>query len=550
MPCLSLLAWRAGLCASTIRFLVAAALVAACFVAVSPAMAGIVIQVNTTEDVIDNDGDCSLREAIIAANTNSINDGCGSGSWSGADSIRFSLGAGFPVIHIGSDLPAITEQVTIAGNTGGATRVVLDGPGAGAGLQVEASAANSTLRQLVIVDFGWGVRIRGTGTRLVSNFIGTDASGSSASGNVIGVSVEALGVMIGGTSGVTPGGACTGECNLISGNEIGISVPSSSIAVIRGNFVGTDASGTYAIANIEGIRVEGNGLTTIGGAASGEGNLVSGNGTGIHLMVHSNLALGSSILGNRIGTNTAGTGSVPNVTGVHLDLDNSEYLVDIGGAADGEGNVVSGNTGNAIELIYADWVAIQGNLIGTALDGTTPLPNGGNGVHLDSSTHLNLIGGIGAGQGNVIASNAIGVRIGVSNYQNQIRGNSIHDNVDAGIVLEDAQNFAAYPPLVAGVDPVVGSTCEFCTVDVYSDSADEGEIYEASVVANDKGEWYYDGPVNGPNVTATSTTLAGSTSEFSEPVSLPEPGSSLALLVGASGLAVLRVRRRRHPRLG
>lgn len=47
------------------------------------AEAGIIIQVNTAEDVVDADGDCSLREAILAANANAVTDGCGSGTWTG-----------------------------------------------------------------------------------------------------------------------------------------------------------------------------------------------------------------------------------------------------------------------------------------------------------------------------------------------------------------------------------------------------------------------------------------------------------------------------------
>jgi CSLREA domain-containing protein len=47
---------------------------------------GLVIEVTTTEDELLDDGDCSLREAILAANTNAPVDNCGAGV-SGADFI-------------------------------------------------------------------------------------------------------------------------------------------------------------------------------------------------------------------------------------------------------------------------------------------------------------------------------------------------------------------------------------------------------------------------------------------------------------------------------
>jgi hypothetical protein len=54
-------------------------------------------------------------------------------------------------------------------------------------------------------------------------------------------------------------------------------------------------------------------------------------------------------------------------------------------------------------------------------------------------------------------------------------------------------------------------------VDVYSDAADEGRIYEGSTTADGSGAWTYSGPVTGPNITTTATDGDGNTSEFSAP---------------------------------
>jgi CSLREA domain-containing protein len=58
------------------------------------------ISVNTTTDEVNADGDCSLREAIIAANTNAAVDGCPAGSVVETDAII---------------LPAGTYDLTLAG---------------------------------------------------------------------------------------------------------------------------------------------------------------------------------------------------------------------------------------------------------------------------------------------------------------------------------------------------------------------------------------------------------------------------------------------------
>src|SRR4051812_8661503 len=88
------------------------------------------ITVNTTVDVSANDGQCSLREALLAANTNTASGAlageCVAGS-PGFDTIAFALGTGTPSIAVTADLPEVIEPVIIEGNSGGATRIELKG---------------------------------------------------------------------------------------------------------------------------------------------------------------------------------------------------------------------------------------------------------------------------------------------------------------------------------------------------------------------------------------------------------------------------------------
>ena len=70
-----------------------------------------VIVVNTTGDDLTVNGNCTLREAIQAANQNVQVDGCTAGN-SSLDTIMFSVNG---TLTMGSNRFIITEQVTIGG---------------------------------------------------------------------------------------------------------------------------------------------------------------------------------------------------------------------------------------------------------------------------------------------------------------------------------------------------------------------------------------------------------------------------------------------------
>lgn len=89
------------------------------------------------------------------------------------------------------------------------------------------------------------------------------------------------------------------------------------------------------------------------------------------------------------------------------------------------GNVISGNTGNGIEIFSQNLAGViaSGNMIGTDVTGNIAVPNGGSGVRLTGSTFGNLIG-----PNNVISGNTgDGVRVeaGAVFLPNFIMGNRI-----------------------------------------------------------------------------------------------------------------------------
>jgi len=467
---------------------------------VVPALAAVIIQVTTTsDDVSPADGGCSLRAAIIAANNADIAGDCPTGT-TGQDAIFFNLGSGVPVIDVGlTPLPAITQAVTICGSCGGhgATRVELHGPGSGTGLSVQSGDA-SVIGTMRVDGFTTGIDVAASGVTITGSVLGPNTSyGIDAHGGTI---------QIGGTTGTTPGGPCTGNCNLVIGNASGLHLAGSG--TVQGNYVGTTANGGAANANGDGIVVS-SGDWTIGGTSAAAANVVSGNsGDGLFLRCTS-----CSIEGNFIGTNAAGTAALANYTGINM---NGGGTMVIGGATSAAGNVISGNHGTGIELSETTDVTIQGNRIGTTLGGAA-LGNGvGVGVGTGGGTgvHGTLIGSASAAAAaNTIAYNAsAGVLMRyVGTVYNEVRGNSIHDNGGPGISLEFSANGAIAAPSITGVAPVHGTACPGCAVDIYSDSADEGRIFEGSVTADGSGHWSYPSSVTGPHVTATNTDAAHNT---------------------------------------
>src|SRR5947207_15233320 len=75
------------------------------------------ITVTGTGDTVATDGIVTLREAITAANTNAASGDAAAGT-PGLDTIDFNIpGAGVQTITPGTDLPTITDPVTIEGYT-------------------------------------------------------------------------------------------------------------------------------------------------------------------------------------------------------------------------------------------------------------------------------------------------------------------------------------------------------------------------------------------------------------------------------------------------
>ena len=289
--------------------------------------------------------------------------------------------------------------------------------------------------------------------------------------------------------------------------------------LIEGNFIGTDVGGTTALGNSTGVNIQSGTNNTVGGLTPGARNIISGN-NGYGIAISSIATNGNFVEGNFIGTDVTGIAPLGNPGGTGVIMGNSSNNT-IGGITAGARNIISDNgfAGVAISGSFATGNVVQGNFIGTDVTGTAALGNATQGVVIQASASNNTIGGTAGGEGNTIAfSGSEGVLVlNPATTGNAIRGNSIHSNFLEGIENLGGGNTELAPPTVTAAASASGTACANCEIDVFSDDADEGRIYDGPTVADGAGNWSFFGAVTGPNITATATDASGNTSEFSAP---------------------------------
>ncbi|MFN3404899.1 MAG: hypothetical protein ACK40G_12440 [Cytophagaceae bacterium] len=305
---------------------------------------------------------------------------------------------------------------------------------------ITVGGTTAQARNVISASASCGMSIENsTNVQIIGNYIGLNPAGDAARANT------SHGINIVGSSSINIGGTSAGQGNVISGNSqsgVNIDLLSSSITV-AGNYIGTRADGTAALANgSHGVNVVNSSTVVIGGTTSSHRNIISGNGaSGINV---AGGAHGTVIKSNYIGTNAAGTAAILNgLHGVFLTASNNCI---IGGPSAGERNVVSGNGNangeNGISIESCNGHTIQGNYIGTNAAGTGFIRNYDTGLSLTNSSG-NTIGGATAGERNVISGNGTaGGRFGIyfSNVDASIiRGNFIGVDVTGNVALANVQ---------------------------------------------------------------------------------------------------------------
>jgi len=374
------------------------------------------ITVGTTADNTTVDGICTLREAITNSNDNVATFAdCVAGS--GTDTIAFSVAG---TISTGSLLPTMTDPVVLDGSTApgascsaaiilalpsGATAphtltIAIDNTGAGTGpvLELGAGSIGSTIRGLNVREAnssgsldGNGINVLGSGGgfhTIECNYIGTDLAGGSAAPN------DDFGIADNGTG--SPSSVYRN--NLISGN-IGAGIIIGGISgvtnTISGNIIGTNAAGTGAIPNTDGVLLAFSSTDTVV-----RGNLVSGNSdNGVEISAFG-ASTSNDVFGNFIGTDITGLSAIPNAKGVEIMADDNR----IGSVAVSDRNLISGNSGTGVVVSGGTGNSIVNNWVGVDITGLTALANGVDGIR-HVTLGPNTIGGTTSSHRNIISGN-------------------------------------------------------------------------------------------------------------------------------------------------
>ena len=162
-----------------------------------------------------------------------------------------------------------------------------------------------------------------------------------------------------------------------------------------GNYIGTDATGSRAVSNgSSGLTLFNNSHDiTIGGTNAGALNLISGNwGDAIYLEGASNIV----VQGNYLGTDHSGSAAIAN-SGSGLQALAGSQAITIGGTNPAARNLISGNLGDGLTLNGLSNSVVQGNYIGTDLSGSLVVSNTGSGIDIFNSAQALLLGGTNVG---------------------------------------------------------------------------------------------------------------------------------------------------------
>lgn len=206
-----------------------------------------------------------------------------------------------------ADRNIIAKSVTIDG-VGATSNVVqgnyigVDATGAvniGDGTAIiQNGAQNNTVISNVLSAGNRGVEITGGGTsgnQVLSNFLGTDVTGTIPIGNGFAVVLLADGAQ-GNTIGLP------GQGNVIGDGETGVRITDSGTTgnTVQNNFIGTDSGGSIDLGN------SGHGVTIVSGAGNNtiQNNTIANNTVGV--VLQSGAGTGNAILGNAIYSNGFG----------------------------------------------------------------------------------------------------------------------------------------------------------------------------------------------------------------------------------------------------
>src|SRR3989339_441163 len=261
------------------------------------------------------------------------------------------------------------------------------------------------------------------------------------------------------------GNNCTVEGLIINnGFYSGINITLGGSNEVLGNYIGVDATGTTAVGNERGIRLDYSSSNKIGDGTAGGRNVISGNGSGI------NITLGGSneVLGNYIGLDATGTTAVANsYYGISLYSSSNNII--------GASNVI-------------------------AYNGSLGFPDG---IYIEASDSIQ----------NKITQNSM--------YSNYGKGITLAESSNQEIVTPEI--ISVTYSQTNEVLNITGTATSDAIVEIFKASGNQGRYYLGSVESNALGSFETTLDISssgitfitGETVTTTQTDVSNNTSEFS-----------------------------------
>jgi hypothetical protein len=275
---------------------------------------------------------------------------------------------------------------------------------------------------------------------------------------------------------------------------------------ISGCYIGTDATGLRRGPNFTtgwcGILIQGAKHTQIVSPnPDSEFNVISANQDAEVLI--SNSAKYTAVIGNIIGLSAdkqTKLGSSNSCIRIQQYADSS-FIFD---------NFIGGNRTGIWLHLETTANEIANNFIGTDGDRQLDWGNRDDGIELGSGAKNNFI------VENIIGKNG---RHGINISHTEATGNRLSQNRISGNKEKGISNITGLisPPVISSITAtaVTGTAAPNATIEIYSDSGDEGAIFEGTTTADALGNFKWEGTAGGPKVNAIAIDANGNTSEFS-----------------------------------
>lgn len=357
-----------------------------------------------------------------------------------------------------------------------------------------------------------GIRISDADTNIIiGNYVGVDRTGKFSVYNYDGITIEGAsrGNRVGGRlkeeRNITSGNIAYG---------IDVFGAGAKYNLIQGNYIGTDESGMYAIPNTYGILFDDrSSFNQVGGRNPGEGNLISGN-TAFGAYFYNNGTNNNYLIGNFIGTDATGTFAIPNETGVHIDGATFSNLVDSnlisGNLANGItifatftnfnviiknkiGTDISGNRslGNGFDGIRITQGPAYNYIGGSPQTGNIIAYNGRNGISVESEkSDYNLIS-----CNSIFQNGMLGIDLspdGVTFNDPNDSDFGPNDNLNYPYIIKSYFDDVSGEYIISGyldTKDINNSAIELYIADYNQNGIGQGKKYIATIYPNENGFW-------------------------------------------------------------